>query len=328
MSITSVGIGGSSLFLDFVRCQRGDGTFYGTGGKCRKGREVDPRKVVDKLVQGLSPTKGAVFRSALDPREGLIGKGKDLGNGVSVVKGDSTVLEKLGRVFGLPRPTAKVLNGENEVIVARKSIKPWQNLRVPREAMTPFRKDNPMAMFLDPDSMVDIDFSVNPTLLTANSLLKPAYDRYNKEFFGGKLPKVGLFVAPSASEFAGLTVTAGFTKEARKFIGLSMKLLKYASEEAIHGVLLHEMVHVHDYANGRWDEGHGKIFTTKLEEINKKWRRDTKGVFVDQIAFEPTSMTPKQKRETDGRQFPQIKLSVDFLMGAVDDSQYRFMKWK
>lgn len=32
-------------YFDFVRCQRADGSYYGTRGICRKGREVDTKKI-------------------------------------------------------------------------------------------------------------------------------------------------------------------------------------------------------------------------------------------------------------------------------------------
>lgn len=328
MSTTGVGILSRSLFFEFVRCQRGDGTFYGTGGQCRKGREVDPKKIIEKLVQGLSPTKGEVFQSALNPKGGLIGKGKDLGNGVSVVKGDSTVLERLGKVFGLPRPVAKVDGSKNEVIVARKTIQPWLNLKAPPEAMTPFRKDNPMAAYLDRNGMFDIDFAVNPTLLDGRWLLQSTFDRYNKEFFGGKLPETGLFIAPSASMFTGAAISITRKKDGPNIIALSLKLLKTATEESIHGTLLHEMVHIHDYTKGRFREGHGRRFTSKLKEIDKAWKRDTNDVFVDQLVFQPRHMSIAQKREMSERQFPQIKATKEFLAKAVFDGKYRLMGWK
>lgn len=52
--------------LDFVRCQRSDGSHYGTGGRCRKGKEVAsaPKKQQGKFLGG-----------------GLEGKVYDIGRG-------------------------------------------------------------------------------------------------------------------------------------------------------------------------------------------------------------------------------------------------------
>ena len=322
---------GETLFLEFVRCQRADGTFYGTSGQCRKGREVNPRKEVDKLARKLSATKGDVLRSAVDPGKGLVGKGKDLGNGISVVKGDSAVLEKLGKVPGLPRPVSKVIGERNAVLVARKTVRPWEDLKVPNRAMIPFRKDYPMAAWLNKSitKADDIDMSVNPTLLSARSLLGPSYDRYNREFFGGKLPPVGLFVAPSLTSAVGLAVGKTGDAKSPMFIALSLKHLKNATEEAIHGILLHEMVHINDYANNRWNEGHGSIFTTKLNEINSKWRRDSKKTYVDEIIRQSGSVP---KKDSDNArfvsQFPEIVNDGGFRRRAVFDDKYRFLQWK
>jgi hypothetical protein len=41
--------------LDFARCQRADGTFYGTGGQCRKGKEVGERERAEKTSSQKAP---------------------------------------------------------------------------------------------------------------------------------------------------------------------------------------------------------------------------------------------------------------------------------
>ncbi len=38
------GEGNEYLSLDFARCQRPDGSYYGTGGQCRKGVSVGPKE--------------------------------------------------------------------------------------------------------------------------------------------------------------------------------------------------------------------------------------------------------------------------------------------
>ena len=37
--------------LDFARCQRPDGSYYGTAGQCRKGTPVDAKKLKDDLAK-------------------------------------------------------------------------------------------------------------------------------------------------------------------------------------------------------------------------------------------------------------------------------------
>ena len=315
--------------FEFARCQRADGSHYGTAGQCRKGREVDPRREIDKIARGLSQTKGGVFRSAIDPDKGLIGEGKSLGNGVTVVRGNARELERLGKLPGLPRPTAKVIEGPpNTVIVASKNVRPWANLEIPDRAMTGFRLGNPMSRWLTRYNKPDTDMAVNPVMLSANSLLKSSYDRYNKEFFGGKLPEVGLYVAPSMTQAYGLTV--GYPSgRSKTFIALSMKHFKDATEEAIHGTLLHEMVHVQMYSEGRWKEGHGKTFTTKLNDISKAWKRDSMDVYADKIITAPGVLTGKQKLKAYFTpQFRKAARNENIMDIAVNDSRYRFMQWK
>ena len=48
---------------DFTRCVRSDGSFYGAGGKCRKGSEVDPKSLPTKQLQTLAN------RSELDAKQ-------------------------------------------------------------------------------------------------------------------------------------------------------------------------------------------------------------------------------------------------------------------
>lgn len=317
------------LFLDFVRCQRADGTFYGTSGKCRKGREVDAKKILDKLTKGFSETKKDVFDSAINPKGGLIGKGKDLGNGVSAVKGDLQVLEKLGKLPGLPKPVAKVVGEPNVAIVARKTIVPWNRVEIPEAAMRPYLRNNPSKGWLETFS--DPDMAVNPTLLTANSLLKPAYNRYNKEFFDGKLPDINLYISPALASAYAIAQPANSTHNKSPFIALAWRYMQSATEEAMHGILLHEMVHIHDFINNRVDENHGKIFTAKLNAIDKAWKRDSKDIYVDSIMGSvggyQYSRARMNKTKSD-RLYPNIKNDETLKSKAVEGFNYRFLKWK
>ena len=316
--------------FEFARCQRADGSYYGTAGQCRKGREVDPRREIDKIARGLSRTKGDVFRSAIDPDKGLIGEGKSLGNGVTVVRGNARELERLGKLPGLPRPTAKVIEGPpNTVIVASKNVRPWTNLEIPSKFMTGYRLGNPMSYWLDSFSRPDTDMAVNPVLLSANSLLKSAYDRYNKEFFGGKLPEVGLYVAPSMTRAYGIAMDKSMVGRGKSFIALSMKHFKDATEEAIHGTLLHEMVHIQMFSEGRWKESHGKVFTTKLNDISKAWKRDSMDVYADKIISAPGVLTGQQRLKASFTpQFRHAARNENIKEIAVNDQKYRFAQWK
>lgn len=54
--------------LDFMRCQRADGTFYGTSGQCRKGKAVGPKEMKALKTAAASGNKKA--KAALDVVEG------------------------------------------------------------------------------------------------------------------------------------------------------------------------------------------------------------------------------------------------------------------
>ena len=59
--------------LDFARCQRADGSYYGTGGQCRKGALVDPREKKQakaKKETELTPKKAAKVISGIVQKGG------------------------------------------------------------------------------------------------------------------------------------------------------------------------------------------------------------------------------------------------------------------
>ena len=43
---------------DFARCVRSDGSFYGTGGKCRKGTEAGAKEKAEELASRVTATPG------------------------------------------------------------------------------------------------------------------------------------------------------------------------------------------------------------------------------------------------------------------------------
>lgn len=290
--------------MNFVRCQRGDGSHYGTSGQCRKGREVDPLK-------RLTRTRAGALQRMLDGN-----KKNNLGNGVQKVKGDLRELDKISQLGGFPRPIGKVLDENNVAIVARRTHRPWEELNLPVGSLNPYRVDRPMQMFMTHQfsgdkSFPDIDMAVNPTLIRADSLLKPAYDKYNKEFFGGKLPDTNLFVAPSMRSAMGLSIhwTDDDDKMIYSLIAMSFPHLRNATEESIHSVLLHEMIHIRDFSLGRPGE-HDGFFNNKMKEIDRKWKRETSGIYADDLTFAPYQLS-KTKRNPAGsiakeRDFPEI----------------------
>lgn len=104
-----------ALFLDFTRCQRVDGTHYGTAGKCQKGREVDAlEKVKGAFKQGRA---WADMRAELKRKEelgsGAYGKVYDWGDGVVVKTGkisdnEIKTLDGLKHIDGIPRAISHV----------------------------------------------------------------------------------------------------------------------------------------------------------------------------------------------------------------------------
>lgn len=58
-------------FLDFGRCQRSDGSFYGTSGQCRKGKETGARKEESAASSRSSKTQKAIDKASPEQLERL-----------------------------------------------------------------------------------------------------------------------------------------------------------------------------------------------------------------------------------------------------------------
>lgn len=120
-----------SMGLDFVRCQRSDGSFYGTSGKCRKGREVDGFERIRKIVEK-SFDKDDTRGGGLAHKEGLkrIGKGiyghtYDAGNGVikvgDIAGGEVSIMNELKGVKGIPRVIASTITTQESILAMTKA---------------------------------------------------------------------------------------------------------------------------------------------------------------------------------------------------------------
>lgn len=101
-------------WFDFVLCQRADGTFYGTYGTCRKGREVLPRELSGLAKQG----------KLLG--EGYFAKAYDMGGGVVLKQGrikaaEVKALEDLKSIEGIPRLITENINQSGNVMVMSKA---------------------------------------------------------------------------------------------------------------------------------------------------------------------------------------------------------------
>lgn len=107
--------------FDFVRCQRPDGTFYGTSGQCRKGREVDT-KATNPLAGLNLGKKGPPKQGSKKIGEGAFGAAYDLGNGVIIKKGqfkqgEVDAMAALKHIPGIPKLLAYKYDTKSDVSV-------------------------------------------------------------------------------------------------------------------------------------------------------------------------------------------------------------------
>lgn len=101
-------------WFDFVLCQRADGTFYGTYGTCRKGREVPPHELLKLAGKGRKLG------------EGVFGVAYDLGNGVVLKQGrikpkEVQALKDLKSVEGVPRLITENISQQGNIMVMSKA---------------------------------------------------------------------------------------------------------------------------------------------------------------------------------------------------------------
>ena len=64
--------------------------------------------------------------------------------------------------------------------------------------------------------------------------------------------------------------SAGCTNTRYLNIRLSVNVLKWYPKEIFKSVLVHEMIHVWQFIN-ELEEGHGTVFTDKMNELNNKY---------------------------------------------------------
>lgn len=106
-------------YWDFVRCQRSDGSFYGTGGVCKKGKEVsakvkDPRQTSNSSRR----TKSKDSQSAKSVKDSRDAIKRDMKN-LNVVRGLKNSYNTKG-VAGESEPTLGADGDLKSVIKSRK----------------------------------------------------------------------------------------------------------------------------------------------------------------------------------------------------------------
>jgi hypothetical protein len=126
--------------------------------------------------------------------------------------------------------------------------------------------------------------------------LQKWYDKLNKHFWGGKLPKVDLRWNNAKSELGVLKWDQNSGKI--DHLGLSDEF-KLTQEELL-SVLAHEMIHVWQVFNNKTD-GHGANFIKEMERINKKSKWGIK-------------VLPKQPMEHLKMTNPDLKTDYGFIL--------------
>lgn len=125
------------------------------------------------------------------------------------------------------------------------------------------------------------------------SELKALYRHFNKELFRNKLPKdIDLTISNKPIPAGEATLRNDY----RVRYGISLSKSIMVSEEAIVGILIHEMVHVLMYVryvetlDTKWgDAGHGPLFIAEVDRIIKKGYtvpyKENEGVLPDTLPY-------------------------------------------
>jgi hypothetical protein len=126
--------------------------------------------------------------------------------------------------------------------------------------------------------------------------LQKWYDKINKHFWNGKLPKVELRWNNAKTELGVLK----WDDESKKIDHLGLSDEFKLTQEELLSVLAHEMIHVWQVANNKTD-GHGKNFINEMERINKKSKWGIK-------------VLPKQPMEHLKMSNPDLKSDFGFIL--------------
>jgi hypothetical protein len=104
--------------LDFARCQRADGTFYGTSGQCRKGSKVGDKPAEAPKAKPSRAEKIAKLRTAVDEakKTGDKKKLKDLRHNLQILE-KTAKLESQAKKTG--RSVDDIARERNERATAR-----------------------------------------------------------------------------------------------------------------------------------------------------------------------------------------------------------------
>jgi len=108
-----------------------------------------------------------------------------------------------------------------------------------------------------------------------NTNLDTLYNKFNRKYFDNELPKVP--ISWNNNKRSGGMVKAKYNRSTGEINIISFQLSKQfkMSEEHLHGIMMHEMIHVYlfhvgiPYTTGK-DKMHGIEFMAKLRELRKK----------------------------------------------------------
>jgi hypothetical protein len=100
-------------------------------------------------------------------------------------------------------------------------------------------------------------------------MLSELYDKYNKEYFEGKLKRPMKFSVYKGSGSVGVINTPRNKKGRVKNIGIAKNI--DWTESSLRDTIVHEMIHAYLYQNGMPCSKHGKVFKTVMRELNKKY---------------------------------------------------------
>lgn len=133
------------------------------------------------------------------------------------------------------------------------------------------------------------------TMRATLEYIKQKFDEYNHQMFEGKLKPLP-FKLSNAKSFLG----AMFFQRKRNADGtwhydgfvLKISTVLDLPEEVVEDTIIHEMIHYYIMSNQMQDTApHGKLFTAKMQEINRKFNRN----------LSVAHRTTKEEQESDKR---------------------------
>lgn len=144
--------------------------------------------------------------------------------------------------------------------------------------------------------------------------LTAQFDKFNREYFDGTLPKPRIALSRSRTRLGSMTCRRRLTRNGYKMSDFAIHISTYydMSERQVQNVLLHEMIHYSiAYRGVRDTSAHGVVFRGMMDTLNRKygWEITVSSRTTDwkpRVERKPCKRLVLALRTSDGKHFLSV----------------------